>query len=59
MFRTTLSLADLLQQYAGLSQLVSETIAFVMILDESGKENISMAYPTQKICYINENGKPT
>jgi small-conductance mechanosensitive channel len=32
MFATTFSLAQLLQQYIGLSQIVSETIAFVMIL---------------------------
>jgi small-conductance mechanosensitive channel len=32
MFGVTLSLAELLQQYLGLSQLVSETVAFVMIL---------------------------
>jgi small-conductance mechanosensitive channel len=32
MFGVTFNLADLLQQYTGLSQLVSETIAFVTIL---------------------------
>jgi len=32
MFAVTLSLAELLQQYIGLSQLISEIIAFVMIL---------------------------
>ncbi len=32
MFGVTLSLAELLQQYTGLSQLISETVAFVMIL---------------------------
>jgi small-conductance mechanosensitive channel len=32
MFGVTLSLAELIQQYVGLSQLISETIAFVMIL---------------------------
>jgi small-conductance mechanosensitive channel len=31
MFGVTLSLAELLQQYVGLSQIISETVAFVMI----------------------------